>query len=172
MIFGAVAPPKLFFRIEPWEARYEMGLTILQNRTASQAFWSMVCALMAACIVGCGGGAACSLSGQITFDGQPVPDGNIRLNPVEGTPGVGGAAKIVNGAYEIAEGDGMLAGKHQVLISATRGTGRMVRAENLDGGPSQTEYIEQYIPTRYNRDTELELDLEPGENTKVFSLLP
>lgn len=132
----------------------------------------IVCALLAACIVGCGGGAACSLSGQVTFDGQPIPDGNIRLNPIEGTPGVGGATKIVDGAYEIAEGDGMLAGKHEVLISATRGTGRMVRAENLDGGPSQTEHIEQYIPARYNHDTELELELKPGENTENFSLVP
>jgi hypothetical protein len=149
-----------------------MSLTILRHRIARHYSWAIVCVLVAGSIVGCGGGDACSLSGQVTFEGQPIGDGNIRLNPIEGTPGKGGAAKIVNGAYEIAEGDGMLAGKHQVLISATRGTGRMMRAENLDGGPSQTEYIEQYIPARYNRATELVLDLEPGENEKNFPLEP
>ena len=149
-----------------------MSLTILRHRVARHTYWAIVCVLVAGGIVGCGGGAACSLSGQVTFDGQPIADGNIRLNPIEGTPGKGGKAKIVNGAYEIAEEEGMLAGKHQVLISATRGTGRMVRAESLDGGPSQTEEVVQYIPPRYNRATELVLDLEPGENEKDFPLDP
>ncbi len=149
-----------------------MTLTILRNGTACRAFLPTVCILFAGSIVGCGEGASCSLSGQVTFEGQPIEDGNIRLNPIEGTPGKGGAAKIVNGAYEIAEGNGMLAGKHQVLISATRGTGRMVRAESLDGGPSQTEQIVQYIPARYNHATELVLDLEPGENAEDFPLNP
>lgn len=147
-----------------------MTLTILRNGTGSQAFWSTVCVLLAGTILGCGSGASCSLSGQVSFEGQPIPDGNIRLNPIEGTPGPGGSAKIVNGAYEIAEGEGMLAGKHQVLISAARATGRMIRVENLDTGASEREEIEQYIPERYNRATELVLDLEPGENTENYDL--
>lgn len=149
-----------------------MTLTNLQSGTACRTFLPTVCILFVGTIVGCGEGAACSLSGQVAFDGQPIEDGNIRLNPIEGTPGKGGAAKIVKGAYEIPEGDGMLAGKHQVLISATRGTGRMMRAENLDGGPAETEYIEQYIPPRYNQASELDIVLEPGENTKDFPLDP
>lgn len=149
-----------------------MTLAILRNGTARLAFWSTVCVLLASGIVGCGSGDSCSLSGQVTFEGQPIEDGNIRLNPIEGTPGPGGSAKIVNGAYEIAEEKGMLAGKHQVLISATRATGRMIRAENLDGGASQTEEIVQFIPAQYNRASELFVELEPGENPKDFNLNP
>ena len=133
--------------------------------------WPAACLLLACSIIGCGSdGAPCSLSGGVTFDGQPVTDGNIRLNPIDGALGPGGSAKIIDGKYEIAEGNGMLAGKHRVLISATRATGRMVRAESLDGGPSETPQVVQYIPQRYNRTSELVEELNAGENTKGFDL--
>ena len=137
--------------------------------TRNSSFWLPMLLSLACGIVGCGSDT-CSLTGQVTFDGQPIPDGNIRLDPIEGATGPGGSAKIANGTYEIPEGNGMLAGKHRVLISATRATGRMVRAENLDGGPSQVEQVVQYIPERYNRASELSLELEAGENTKDFNL--
>jgi len=147
-----------------------MAFTFVRHGLVGRAFWPTVCVLLAGGIAGCGSGDACSLSGQVTFNGKPILDGNIRFNPIDDTPGPGGSAKIVDGAYEIATEDGMLAGGHRVLISATRATGRMVRAENLDGGPSQVEQVEQYIPDRYNRTSELVVDLKPGENTEDFSL--
>ncbi len=129
-----------------------------------------ICLVVVISIAGCSSESPSSLSGQATFDGAPIPDGNIRLDPIGDTPGPGGAAKIIAGKYEIPRDAGMLAGKHQVLISATRATGRQVRAENLDGGPSTTDEIVQYIPARYNTNLELDVDLEPGENTEDFDL--
>jgi hypothetical protein len=128
------------------------------------------CLVVVGSIAGCSSDSPCSVSGQATFDGAPIPDGNIRLDPMGDTPGPGGAAKIVEGKYEIPRDSGMLAGKHQVLISATRATGRQVRAENLDGGPSTTAEIVQYIPERYNTSSEEDVDLEPGENSEDFDL--
>ena len=135
-----------------------------------------VCLAMAmflACLAaGCGsGGSACSVSGEVTFEGQPVADGNIRFNPVGGTPGPGASAKIKDGKYQISMDQGMLAGKHVVLISATRGTGRMIKVEeNLGSGPAEQEEIVQYIPDRYNRKMELTYEAKPGGNTKNFTL--
>ena len=139
------------------------------HRPARWSTSALIGLIVISSIAGCSDNS-CLLSGQATFDGSPIPDGNIRLNPVGDTPGSGGAAKIVDGAYEIPVDAGMLAGKHEVLISATRSTGRQIRAENMSGGPATTEEIVQYIPERYNTNTELVVDLEPGENTENFNL--
>ena len=140
------------------------------NRASRWRTSAWICLIVVSTIAGCSAESPCLLSGQVTFDGSPVPDGNIRLNPIGDTPGSGGAAKIVEGKYEISLDAKMLAGKHEVLISATRSTGRQIRAENMNGGPSTTEQIVQYIPERYNTSTELLVDLEPGENTANFDL--
>ena len=147
-----------------------MICSCFRNRPAILLCWLSICVFFVCGILGCGSSGACSLSGQVTFDDQPITDGNIRLNPIEGASGPGGSAKIVDGRYEIPEDGGMLAGKHRVLISATRETGRMVRAENLGGGPDRIEQVVQYIPARYNRNSELEVELNLGENTKDFAL--
>jgi len=147
-----------------------MSLNALVTRTprASARVW--ICLVVISSIAGCSSESASSLSGKATFDGAPIPDGNIRLDPIGDTPGPGGAAKIIAGKYEIPRDAGMLAGKHQVLISAARATGRQVRAENLNGGPSTIAEIAPYIPARYNANTELDVDLKPGENTEDFDL--
>ena len=127
---------------------------------------------LASLVVGCGsGGSPCSVSGEVTFEGQPVVDGNIRFNPVGGTPGPGASAKIKDGKYQIPTDQGMLAGKHVVLITATRSTGRMIKIEeSLGSGPAEREEIVQYVPDRYNRKRELTYEATPGENTKDFPL--
>ena len=148
-----------------------MFLKILLDGPSEGLPWLAVGMLLVCCAIGCGSpGAPCSLSGQVTFDGKPIEDGNIRLDPIDGTPGPGGAAKIIDGEYAIPRNKGMLAGKHRVLISATRATGVMIRVETLGDGPSQREKIEQYIPDRYNANSELVLELVPGENAKEFDL--
>lgn len=122
--------------------------------------------------VGCGSGKPCSVAGQVLFDGQPIPDGNLRMDPIDGTPGPGGAAKIVNGKYFIPMEKGMLAGTYRVRVTATKRTGRMIPVETLGDGPREREEIIQYIPDRYNRDSEVTVQLAPGENTKDFNWTP
>ncbi|MHC4180647.1 MAG: hypothetical protein ACYSWU_24370 [Planctomycetota bacterium] len=124
---------------------------------------------------GCGGpGDPCSLTGQVTFNGRPLGEGDLRLDPIEETPGPGGSAKIIGGRYEIPRDAGMLAGKHRVRVTATRATGRMV--ENPDAflgpvaGPAQEPEIVQYIPAKYNADSELTVTLVAGENQHDFAV--
>ncbi len=142
-------------------------------------------AFLVCCLSGCGeGGSAASLSGTVKFDGEPIPDGSIRLLPSEGTPGDGASAKITDGSFSLS-GDTLKAGAHQVVIMAFRGTGQMIEEEGAEpedvgedeasgeaAEAGQVEEQEQYIPEKYNRTSQETIDLTPGENTKDFDLQP
>jgi hypothetical protein len=54
-------------------------------------------ALIIVAAVGCGGEAASSLSGSVTFNGQPVKNGYVTFTPAESGNSFG--AKIVDGQY-------------------------------------------------------------------------
>lgn len=58
------------------------------------------------------------LSGTVTYDGQPVPKGEIQFTPNsrEGNPGPGTFLKIENGHYGTAPGKGVLGGPYGVRI--------------------------------------------------------
>lgn len=58
------------------------------------------------------------LSGTVTYDGQPVPQGEIQFTPNsrEGNPGPGTFLKIENGYYETDLGKGVLGGPYGVRI--------------------------------------------------------
>jgi hypothetical protein len=153
----------------------------------------MAAALLLATMVGCGGGAKASLSGTVKFNGEPVAKGNIRLIPEEGVLGEGGASQITDGSYSISD-ETLRSGKHMVVISAFRETGRMITeeaepddvgAEEDDeggegaaapaSGGAKTVTVaeeEQYIPTNYNRQSELFVELKGGANTEDFDLQP
>lgn len=68
---------------------------------------------------GCGNGdGRVSVTGEVTFDGQPLEDGNITFG---GAQGAAGAGKIVNGKFSLDEsGDesGVQPGSYDVLISS------------------------------------------------------
>jgi len=69
-------------------------------------------------ISGCGGGLERQdVQGSVTFDGNPVPFGEILFQPTEGPAG---SAVIRDGEYDTAAEDGLgvLAGPHKLLISA------------------------------------------------------
>jgi hypothetical protein len=140
-----------------------------------------VLGLLVLCLaVGCGGpaGEPASVSGSVTYAGQPLAEGSIRFFPEEGTPGAGGAGKIVDGTYSIEAGETLKSGKHSVRITAMRGTGRTVEeepagieeGEEVVEGSVEVEELEQYLPAKYNSNTELSVDLAGGANTEDFQL--
>jgi len=52
------------------------------------------------CLAGCGSGTKATVSGNVTFNGQPVERGAISLWPEDGKGSVAGAG-IENGRYQI-----------------------------------------------------------------------
>jgi len=123
-------------------------------------------AILIAAVGGCGSGTQrASLSGQITFNGSPVTEGVISLEPTGGTKNPSAGAEIAAGKYQIAAKKGPLPGRYRVSITANRETGRDVVVGGLKGSEA-----EQFIPASYNMTTALEVEIKPGRNTADFTL--
>ena len=80
------------------------------------------------------------LKGTVTYQGKPVPAGNILFEPdgSQGNEGQAGFAKIKDGKYDTSlEGQGVLGGPHQVRITGFDG---VPRGELLLGIPLFPDY--------------------------------
>jgi hypothetical protein len=121
---------------------------------------------------GCGSGDRCSLRGTVKYNGELLPEGDVRLDPVNNPDAARASAHIQNGQFEIPHDARMLAGTYRVAVWAVRPTGRKVLArEALHGGTiERVVEEEQYIPEHYNRRSTLRVELAPGENEKEFEL--
>jgi len=92
---------------------------------------SKVCraAVLAAAVLGaagCGsdGPPRFTVSGRVTYDGQPVPGGRILFAPDtdRGNAGPGSVAEIVDGRYRTRSDKGFVGGPCKVTIYGTDGT--------------------------------------------------
>ncbi len=74
---------------------------------------------------GCGtsGPETFQATGTVTWKGQPVPMGMLRLEPdtKAGNSGPGAVAEIIQGRYATPRGKGVVGGKYRVYVSGTDG---------------------------------------------------
>jgi hypothetical protein len=128
---------------------------ILNTRSDSAA---ILVALLSA-IIGCdAGNGKVLVSGVVTFDGSPMPDGYITFTPEGG--GTPEAAPIAAGSYQVA----VKPGPHRVEVEASRFVGEKNPIMGL-------QPREQYVPARYNSETSLRSEVTPtGENVFSFDL--
>lgn len=83
-------------------------------------------------------------SGQVTFNGKPVPVGYISFEPNKVT-GPGSMAKIVEGYYETSKGKGLIGGPYRILISGFSGSSGPDQLG--DGSPLFVDYtLEMTLP--------------------------
>jgi len=106
------------------------------------------------------------VSGFVTCDGQPVEDGLIQFTPAPGVDGPLVQIQIQQGKYESPQVTRPTIGKNSVQITATKKTGKKVN--NIMGEATDEQF--QYIPARYNSDSELTVDIQPGNNQFDFKL--
>lgn len=114
--------------------------------------------------LGCGsatqGPQRYTLSGKVTFNGQPVPKGFVTLEPDSeaGNSGPGGGASIVAGRYETPIEKGVMGGKYRVKIVGYDGVSASQSGEELpDGQPLFSPY-------------ETTLDLPQQNSTRDFDI--
>lgn len=103
---------------------------------------------------GCGMSAekkTCAVKGKITWNGAPLPDGDILFRP-ENPAQVPEAGIIVNGAFEMQAKPG----PNLVEIRACRPS----KFDPVMG----TTAPEPYIPPKYNTRTTLKVEVIAGEN--------
>lgn len=110
--------------------------------------------------LGCGesGSKMHEVSGTVTFDDKPVPEGDIAFVPDDKAVGPE-AGKIKDGKYSLKVREG----KNKVEIRATR---------DVPGkkGPMGEQAIEGYIPAQYNVKTTLDADVASDKTTHNFTL--
>lgn len=127
-----------------------------------------IVALLGMCL-GCGGNLT-TVEGNVTFDGQPVEQGSIVFEPADGVgPAVGGT--IEHGKYQLGSEGGMVSGKKIVRISAVGSTGKKIEAGPPEPPGTLVDEVRQYIPSTYNENSTLAIDVAAGKVTHHFELL-
>jgi hypothetical protein len=117
--------------------------------------------------VGCNGGKM-ALKGEVTFNGQPVPEGSISFEPADGHGAVTGGM-ISAGRYDFQAEAGTQPGQKIVRITAVRKTGRKIPIG--EGSNALTDEIVPYIPSAYNSQSSLRVQVTAGEvNSHDFHL--
>ena len=101
---------------------YERNTRLNSFSCAAAAAFALLIILA---IAGCGGDklGRHSVSGKITFKGQPVPKGMVRFMPdsSKGTKGPGGGAVIENGKFLAPPSKGVVPGAYLIEIDGTDG---------------------------------------------------
>ena len=123
--------------------------------------------LLIAC-AGCGK-RDLSISGAVTFDGQPVDEGSIVFEPADGKgPTVGGT--IESGRYSVTSAAEVLPGAKVVRITAVRTTGRRFEAGPPAPPGTMVDEVETYLPAIYNEESRLTCEVTSGANEHDFRL--
>lgn len=128
----------------------------------SSSGWS-VCRLLwgilLVCCIGCSAGEPYQpISGSVKVDGQPLADGTITLYP--NGPGTTCGGKVIDGRFELPQELGPTPGNYRVEIVAYRATGKT----EFDVDTNTQKPIEvQYLPLRYNVNSQLTIDVEEGK---------
>lgn len=146
--------------------------------------WDRVCdgctvgLIVTTLIVGCGGNSEellrSPVSGKVTLDGQPLPEGVIRFVPVAPTKGPKVSVTIQQGEFVSDDEHGPVVGEHRVEIQSTDDGGYAFDDEQAlerlqQSGTLQIDVVR--IPPVYNKNSTLSASVSADEpNEFVFNL--
>jgi hypothetical protein len=115
---------------------------------------------------GCSTGPAVgTVTGEVTFDGQPVKDGHISFTPVDGKGQTGGAP-IADGNFRAEQ---VSATKMKVEIHGNKKTGKKIKAYDTPESPVNDEIVE-LLPPKFHVNSELTLDVKRGTQAVKYDL--
>ena len=155
----------------PQSVRLAVRLAVRMGYACALGLWCCVA------LVGCSEPSdRRALEGTVTLDGQPLAAGGINFFPLSGTHGPTAGGKIVEGRFYVAPEGGTMPGTFRVVITASRKTGKQIvdpTAAMMDP-QAESEMVddyEQYIPKRYNQQSELTAEVTTdGPNQFDFPL--
>ena len=137
----------------------------LNRFPTSRPFRSLAAALAAAVMLplaGCSdappGPRLVPVTGTVSYDGKPLPDGDIMFVPADKSVGPE-ATKIKDGKYSFKAREG----KNRVEVTASR----PVPGKK---GPMGEDAFKSYIPTKYNQKSELTAEVSAGSTSHQFEL--
>jgi hypothetical protein len=117
-----------------------------------------------ASIGGCSGSGVerAEVAGTVTVDGTPLPMGEIRFLPTAETKGPVWSASIKNGQYTTAGTKGTPVGDLRIEINGFRVPSWYKPPPGLTTEPEDMPPTEQYLPAKFNSQSELKLTIAPG----------
>jgi hypothetical protein len=114
-----------------------------------------------AAAVGCSGSDGLNrkaITGKVTVDGAPIPNGAIGFEPIGGS-GIGSGAPIVKGEYRIETKDGLPPGKYRVTLQGDDGT-KFGVSEGKMPGDEEMPAIKQLVPPDWNKGGEHNIEVK------------
>jgi hypothetical protein len=123
--------------------------------------WAMV--VIAILMVGCAKPNIGTVTGTITVDGSPAKSGSIAFFPVDRKSPTAGS-EIVDGKYTAK----VALGTAKVEVRVPKVTGEK-KLYNTADSPKQ-KILAESLPAKFNDQTELKLNVQPGENHQDYSL--
>ena len=102
---------------------------------------------------GCGSNSGLKrvvVEGRVTFDGEPITNGDVMFYPTEKSPAPTAGGSIKDGKYVASARGGVPVGQRRVEIRAYR---KPKSAGNHPSGEGPA--AEQYLPEKYNIRSEL-----------------
>lgn len=115
-------------------------------------------AIMASLVAGCNSDGLVPVSGTVTWEGDPIGKGMINFFPTDPSKRPDGGP-IIDGKFEFRAS----IGDKRVEVFADRPVGEPDPVMKL-------QRYEQFIPTRYNEQTELTATVEAKGDTFEFAL--
>jgi hypothetical protein len=131
-----------------------------------RVFGGIALGICLAAIVGCGGDNRAAVQGKVTLDGRDI-EGTISFVPTDGRSTSAAWGEIKEGCYSLPAARGPVVGTYRVEISWMRKTGKK------QSNPAHVMFadeIAEAIPTRYNRQSELQAEIKPEKNQVDFNL--
>jgi hypothetical protein len=125
------------------------------------------CALTASCFTGCGnrgdGPERAVVSGTVTYNGKPIPEGMVRFVPLQTSTAPVSGTSIVDGKYQCDAHGGVPVGTYTIQIEATHKVPFAPKqGERTPPLMAERSVDRQYLPNRFNRDSQLQITIEPG----------
>jgi len=115
-------------------------------------------------MVGCSADAKHgTVTGNVTFDGEPVKSGTIRFDPVDGQTATADGV-ISDGRFSAKAPPG----EKRVSISAQKVVGKKKMYDTPES--PVVDVTEELLPKRYNAQSELTLKVEAGSQEHNFDL--
>lgn len=120
-----------------------------------------------------------TVTGKVTYKGQPLPLGRVSFWPPQGRPAAGEIKP--DGTYTLTsfrQDDGAIPGIHRVSITARRaiaaGAGPSSSSVATTPGWGDNPAVEWLIPKHYEQaeTSNLTAEVRPGKNTIDFDLSP
>lgn len=159
------------------EAELRMTTAPSTSRTVIVEQWVLFALLLILCCLsaaGCrrSGPERAIVTGAVTYQGKPLPEGQIRFVPAPGTHAPTAGAFVIDGRYTADGKGGVPVGTHKVMIEAYRLVGPTQPTDLPGQAPETAPGRQQILPSKYNAKTELEITIEPGARriTRNFEL--